>query len=71
MSSLRWKWRTPTFARLMLGRIELAQISKGAASGDWFWTLRFTEAGERPCFSAPTEDEARRICEEHARKVLA
>lgn len=71
-ASLRWVQHASDFASLMLGRVELAQITRGntAAGGHWFWTLRFCRTGERPCFSAPTESEARAVAEEHARKVI-
>lgn len=70
-ADLRWEWHDPTFASLMLGRIELAQINQGRVTGDWFWTLRFTEGDERPSFSSLGEHEAQQVCEEHARRVLS
>ena len=69
-TTLHWTAHSPGFKSLMLGRIELAQISGGNATSDWFWTLRFCDEGERSSFSAPTEDEARDIAEAHARRVL-
>ena len=69
--SLRWITHDNTFASLMLGRMELAQISKGRASDDWFYTLRFCEVGERASFSELTETSAKAVAEAHAAKVLA
>jgi hypothetical protein len=38
----RWKWHDETFASLMLGRVQLAQISRGS-SRHWSWTLFFCD----------------------------
>lgn len=70
VSALRWVEHDPTFASLMLGRIELAQISKGQGSEHWFYTLRFPLAGERACYSTGNEADAKAVAEAHARKVL-
>lgn len=67
----RWVEHQPGFLSLMLGRIELAQIYRGAEHfGFWYWTLMFSQNDERKSFSAPTEQEARAVAEEHARKVI-
>jgi hypothetical protein len=71
--AIRWVEHEPGFLSLMLGRVELAQISRGT-SGHWFWSLRLCQVrqlGERVSSSSPTEAEARAVAEEHARKVLA
>ena len=67
----RWVEHDPTFASFRLGRIELGQVSLGAASGNWFFTCRFCADGEVAAYSAPTQAEARSEVEAHARRVLA
>ncbi len=67
---VRWVWHTDDFASLMVGRIQLAQISQGAASRDWYWTLYFCEPGERPSYSSEDQGSAIAVAEAHARKVL-
>jgi hypothetical protein len=66
----RWKWHDETFASLMLGRVQLAQISRGS-SRHWSWTLFFCDRGERPTYSSEDKGEAMAVAEDHARKVLA
>jgi len=68
---LRWVWRDDTFASLMLGRIQLAQISKATASHHWFYTLFVVEPGERASYSAPDRETAMRAAQEHAGKVMS
>lgn len=70
-TTLRWERRSTGFFALVLGRIEIAQISKATASENWFYTLRFCAAGERASYSVPTEAEAKAIAEHHAARVLA
>lgn len=67
----RWVWHADDFASLMLGRVQIAQISQGAASRHWFWTLFFCEAGEKPSYSSEDKRTAMLVAEAHARKVLA
>ena len=68
---LRWVFvDMHNFYRLMIGRIEVAQMSKGNATDHWFYTLRFCNETETASFSMPTEAEARAICETHAKKIL-
>lgn len=55
----------------MLGRIELAQVSKARASEYWFYTLKFTQGEERDAYSELTETAAKAVCVTHALKVLA
>jgi hypothetical protein len=69
-TTLRWVEHDPDFFSLMVGRIALAQISRGT-SGHWFWSLNYCRGDERSAYSAPTEAEARAVAEKHARKVLA
>ena len=69
-TTVRWVEHEPGFLSLMIGRVELAQISRGT-SGHWFWHLGFCRGDERVAYSAPTEAEAREVAEAHARKVLA
>ena len=70
-TNLRWFEHDATFHRLLVGRIELAQICRGQAVGDWFYTLRFTTSDERTSYSCKTRVEAETVCETHARKVLS
>lgn len=67
--TLRWVWHDKTFASLMLGRVQLAQVS--GSPNCWSYTLFFTKPGERPSYSAPTCVEAMREALTHAEKVLA
>jgi hypothetical protein len=55
----------------MVGRVQLAQISQGAGSKQWYWTLFFCEEGERPSFSSEEKSVAMEVAEAHAEKVLA
>jgi hypothetical protein len=71
VGKLTWKWHNPSFASLLFGRVELAQIHCGVASRQWFWTLRFTEGDEVPSHSAPILEDAQQVCIDHARKVLS
>jgi len=68
---LRWVEHDPVFSSLMIGRVELAQISKGRATDYWFYTLFFCEKGERHCGSELSMSAAKARCEEHAQKVIA
>lgn len=70
-TSVRWVDCDASFHVLRLGRIEIAQISQSAATGHWFYTLRFAEPGERASFSCATQDEAKAVYEAHARKVVS
>ncbi len=65
-----WVWHADDFASLMLGRIQIAQISYGKGSGYWSWALFFCKPGERAGYS--TKDKARAMAEAeaHAQKVL-
>ena len=65
----RWVWHSDTFASLMLGRVQLAQVSHGASH--WSWTLFFCERGERSKYSSENKAVAVATAEAHARKVLA
>lgn len=71
MIDTRWIWHDLDFASLMLGRIQIAQISRGAASGHWYWTLFFCRDGERPSYSAEDKSTAIAVCEAHARKIIS
>lgn len=55
--------------RLMLGRIELVQMSRHSG-GDWYGGLLFCQADEERVFSRSTEAAVREIGEWHARRVL-
>ena len=67
----RWVWHADDFASLMLGRIQIAQISHCKGSGYWSWALFFCTPNERSGYSS--KDKARAIAEAeaHAAKVLA
>ena len=67
----RWVEVEPGFRRLMLGRIELAQLARGRATGDWFYDLRFCQGEELSSGPRPTEAEAAGVAALHAAKVLA
>lgn len=64
----RWVWHHDTFASLMIGRVQLAQVS--GSPNCWSYTLFHVRPGERPGYSAPTRDEAMRAAQAHAGKVL-
>jgi len=64
-----WVWNSDTFASLMLGRVQLAQISRGATT--WSWTLFFCRSDERSFYGAKDKAVAMETAEAHARKVLA
>lgn len=68
--SLRWLDHDPTFSSLMIGRIELAQISKSITTDDWFYTLRFCVTGEKSSYSSISKSAAKSISEAHAERVL-
>ncbi len=70
MPNLRWVPHDATFSSLMLGRIEIAQVSRGDTGDVWFYTLRFCKSDERMCYSEPTEEAAKAICEAHVEKAL-
>lgn len=65
----RWVWHEPGFASLMIGRVQLAQVSHGATT--WAWTLFFCEKGERSTYADEDKAVAMQAAEDHARKVLA
>lgn len=68
---MHWVAHGGSFSSLMLGRIELAQVSKARASEYWFYTLKFTQGEERDAYSELTETAAKAVCVTHALKVLA
>ncbi len=65
----RWVWHTETFASLMLGRIQLAQISYSPGSDYWYWTLFFCKKNEKSSFATKSKSEAMSIAELHARDI--
>jgi hypothetical protein len=69
VSEFRWIEHDPAHHSLMLGRIDLAQLSQGT-SGHWFYHLKFTD-GERQSYSCATKVDAVAVCEAHGRKVIA
>ena len=66
----RWVWHSDGFASLMLGRVQLAQISLGT-SGHWSWTLFFCRPDERSTYSSKDKAVAMATAAAHAEKVLA
>ena len=67
----RWVWHADDFASLMLGRVQLAQISHGKSSGYWSWALFFCKPDERSGYSSKDKALAMAAAEAHAAKVLA
>lgn len=67
----RWVWHADDFASLMLGRIQIAQISYGKGCGYWSWTLFFCAADERSGYSSKDKASAVAAAEAHATKVLS
>ena len=68
----RWVWHDETFASLMMGRIQIAQVSQGTSrSGHWRWTLLFCTHEERSFYASPDKAVAMATAESHAQKVLA
>ena len=67
---LEWRWHTTTFASLMVGRVELAQISNSSTTNDWFYTLRFTKNGERSAGSKENKAAAMTLCIDYATNIL-
>ena len=66
----RWDWPEPTFGRLMFGRVELAQINKGATTDNWFYVLHYTVPEDRALGGKSDKESAMQIAEHHARKAL-
>lgn len=67
---LRWKLHSDDFASLMLGRVQVAQISRGT-SGNWYWHLFFCRPPERESYGDASRDVAIAEAESHARKILS
>ena len=66
----RWVWHHDDFGSLMLGRIQLAQVTRISSYGHWYWTLFFCKEGERISYSNAMRDIAVQTAEDHAKKVL-
>ena len=65
-----WVSHDVTFASLMLGWIELAQITQGQATSDWFWTLRFCRDGEKITESDSLAKTEPNVHHYHSRTVI-
>ena len=70
--SLRPRWRRlgDGSSCLALGRVELARVSPGRASDDWFYTPGFCLPDECSSFFDPTEAGAKAAAERHAAFAL-
>jgi len=67
---VKWVKHEEGFSSLMLGRIELAQISRSRNSDNCLCILSFTRDQEQKLFHVPSEADAKRVCEKHANKVI-